>query len=334
MRRFFSSTLHPEIYHGYDRQPPFFEGWYYKMINAAEDRSYAIIPGVFLGPNEHAFIQILEGHSRRSAYHTFPLSAFNAARDRLEVKIGESIFRQDSLSLALDHPGELGRVHGRLDFSGVKSWPVSLITPGIMGWYAWMPRMECYHGVLSFDHGLNGNLEIEGQLVSMTGGRGYIEKDWGQSFPAAWIWFQSNHFESSAVRTPEAACLTASVAIIPWLGNSFRGFIIGLWEEGMLYRFASYTGARIESLELTDERIHWVVRDDRYRLEMEALQAHGGLIYGPSRHDMGKRVDETLDATVEVRLTRRSGEIIFAGKGRHAGLEVNGDLPRLLAMKA
>ena len=33
------------------------------------------------------------------------------------------------------------------------------------------------------------------------GGRGYIEKDWGQAFPRAWIWTQSNHFGADAPGT-------------------------------------------------------------------------------------------------------------------------------------
>jgi hypothetical protein len=46
---------------------------------------------------------------------------------------------------------------------------------------------------------------------------------------------------------------------------------------------------------------------------------------------MGKRVAETLQAEVHVRLLRRDGSLLFEGTGRHAGLEVHGDLPRLLA---
>ncbi len=49
MRRRLYETLHPEIYHGFEKRPPFFEGWYYRLINAAEDRRYAIIPEIILG---------------------------------------------------------------------------------------------------------------------------------------------------------------------------------------------------------------------------------------------------------------------------------------------
>ena len=46
MRQFVYSTLHPAIYHGHGQQPPFFEGWYFKIVSADETQRYAIIPGV------------------------------------------------------------------------------------------------------------------------------------------------------------------------------------------------------------------------------------------------------------------------------------------------
>jgi hypothetical protein len=325
MRRWIYETLHPEIYHGHDRRPPFFEGWYYRLINAPEDRRYAVIPGIFLGKDAHAFIQVLEGHTRRTAYHTFPVEQFQADRQQFEVRIGGNHFTRHGLHLELDRPGVLGRMVGELRFQGGQPWPVRWHSPGIMGWYAWVPWMECYHGVLSFDHSLHGALEVEGERQVFDGGRGYIEKDWGQAFPAGYIWFQSNHFDAPGV------CLTASIAMIPWLRTTFPGFIVGLWVGGRLYRFATYTGARTERLELQDSRITWVVADRRLRLEMWAEQAGGGLIYGPTRHDMGKRVDETLDAALRVRLSEHGGTVLFEGRGRHAGLEINGDIPRLLA---
>jgi tocopherol cyclase len=324
MKRWIYETFHPEIYHGYNRQPPFFEGWYYRLINASEGKRYAIIPGVFLSSNPHAFIQVLEGHTRRTAYHVFPLEQFQADRQRFEVHIGESVFKLDGLSLALERPDTLGNINGKLSFKGGEPWPVNWMSPGIMGWFAWIPFMECYHGVLSFDHSLHGALNIEGVDHSFDGGRGYIEKDWGKSFPSGYIWFQSNHFETPGI------CLTASIAMIPWLGRAFRGFIIGLQMKGKLYRFATYTGAHTERLGLQNGRVEWVISDQHFRLELQVVQAGGGLIYGPTRQDMGKRVDETLDASVSVRLSEHGGKVIYEGNGRHAGLEINGDTRRLL----
>jgi len=316
------TTLTPGMYHGFDKKPPFFEGWYYKLVSADGRYKVAIIPGVILGQDAHAFVQVLNGADGTTAYHTFPLLDFQADPKRFALAIGGNRFDGSRLSMDIDRPE--GQLAGQVQLGPLHPWPVSLLSPGIMGWYAWVPRMECYHGVLSFNHTLQGRLSLNGKTMDFSGGHGYIEKDWGQSFPAAWVWFQSNHFGS------QLACITASVAMIPWVGRAFRGFIAGLWLDGRLYRFATYSGAHIQSLQIFDDHVDWVLSDRRHILSLSARRIQGGLLRGPTRLDMGQRVLETLNATVTVRLETRQGRRIFEGEGVHTGLEVMGDLPRLL----
>jgi hypothetical protein len=208
--------------------------------------------------------------------------------------------------------------------------------------------MECYHGVLSLDHTLHGAWSVDGQAIEWSGGRGYVEKDWGMSFPSAWIWMQTNHFAPGG--GGDGTSLTASVAMIPWRRSSFRGMIVGLWHGGRLYRFATYTGAQTERLEVDssvspgeglsgDASVTWILRGRPFaggplhRLEIRATRAPSGLIRGPSTRDMGVRVAESLSAIVHVRLSRLSKEravVVFEGTGRYAGLEIEGDLERLI----
>ena len=311
---FIFDTLHPEIYHGHGKKAPFFEGWYFKLVSADQQQRYAIIPGVILSGEPHAFVQVLNGVTSKAHYFEFPLQAFHAERQTFDIRVARSRFTAQSI--ALDIATDTGTVQGALTFDGPRPWPVRWSSPGIMGWFAWIPFMECYHGVVSFDHSISGTLRIDDEPVDFTGGRGYIEKDWGQSFPEAYIWFQTNHFDSPL------ACITASVAIIPSFGTSFPGFIVGLWLDGKLYRFATYTGAKLEKLTVSDAEVFWVLSDGQQRLEMRAQRAAGGLLKGPSKLDMGKRIDETLQASVDVRLTSRSGQVLFSSTGHHAGLEV------------
>lgn len=326
------ATLHPARYHGlqFGERPPFFEGWYYKIVDASEQFRFAIIPGIFWSSRPHSFIQVLDGISGETTYHTYPVEAFWPAGDRFEIHVGPSRFTLNEIDLLIDSPEQ--RLRGTLTFGSVSPWPVTLASPGIMGWYAWVPFMECYHGVLSLDHTIHGRLEVGGEAISFDDGRGYIEKDWGRSFPEAWIWLQSNHFQAPGTS------LTASIAIIPWILQAFRGFIVGLWHQDRLYRFATYTGAVTESLAVTDDAVDWVVRNRRRRLTMRATRGAGsryGLLKGPDTLEMGKRVAETLSAVVDVRLEDIGGgteRVIFEGRGRNAGLEVHNARERLLEL--
>jgi hypothetical protein len=323
---FDTNLFHPERYHGHRRTPPFFEGWYYKLVDAHQQHRYAIIPGIFLSDDpdqQHAFIQILDGTSGAASYHRFPASEFRAASDRFDVHIGPNHFSDSGLSLHLEDR----RISGDVRVDDPTPWPVTPVSLGIMGPYGWIPSMECNHGVMSLDHRLSGSLMIDDTTIDFTGGRGYIEKDWGKSFPAAYVWMQSNHFE-----TPGTS-FVGSIAIIPWLFSAFPGFIIGLLHDGRLHRFATYTRAATEHLAIDDARVTWTVTNRRHRLAIRALRTAGGLLVGPTRERMGDRVGETMTSNIEVELTTISGERVFAGTGRNAGLEVQGDLARLLALQ-
>lgn len=330
MRRYLCNILHPERYHGRLRgqRAPFFEGWYFKLVDPTGQDRFSFIPGIFWSSRSHAFVQVLDGGNGTAYYHEYSVEAFQTPEDRFDLRVGDNRFTRDIITLAIDRPEQ--RIAGSIRLVGRAPWPVTLTSPGIMGWYAWIPIMECYHGVVSLDHSLEGSLTIDGRTIDFTGGRGYIEKDWGRSFPEAWIWFQSNHFETLGTS------LTASIAIIPWWRTSFPGFIIGLWHEGRLYRFATYTGARTERLAVSEHTVDWLVSDKAYRLEMYVTQgpdSQFGLLKGPDIAEMGKRVAETLSATVETRLTeKQGGRVVFEGTGRYAGLEVHEVENRLLKM--
>ncbi len=319
-------NLHPERYHGYGKRSPFFEGWYFKVIDATEKRRYAIIPGVSLadkGIGPHAFIQVFDGVCAEASYAIYPLGEFRAATDAFVIHIGPNRITRDAITLNIDE-GPL-KVQGELHFSGGTGWPVNLAAPGIMGWYAWVPFMECYHGVLSFDHNIEGTLTVNNITHDFNNGRGYIEKDWGQAFPSAWIWLQTNHFDEGTVS------LTASIAMIPWLRQSFRGFIVGLWWAGTLYRFATYTGAVTEHLAVTSDHVHWVLGDRLYRLELQAQRSQATDLRGPTIEAMDRRVPETLTGTVAVQLTaRHKKKVLFEATGRNAGMEVVGGLDTLM----
>ena len=312
-------VLNPAWYHGHGQKRPFFEGWYYKLIDARGQNRYAIIPGVFLSQNPHAFIQVLNGRNGTATYHQFPLSDFWAAEQAFTVRIGPNQFNLQTISLDLQRPEQ--SLQGELHFDALTPWPVSVTAPGIMGWYAWVPTLECYHGVLSLDHTIAGSLTIDGERVDFDQGRGYIEKDWGRSFPSAWVWMQTNHFEQPGTS------LTASIAIIPWRRTAFRGFIVGFWHQGQLHRFATYTGAQVEKLLVTDETAVWILRNRTHRLSLLAhlgSEEAFGLLKGPDTVEMGKRVAESLTAEVEVQLTHLGqNRVIFSGRGLYAGLEVH-----------
>ena len=193
-----------------------------------------------------------------------------------------------------------------------------------MGWYGWFP-MECYHGVVSIDHAVDGSLDDGQRLIDLGGGRGYIEKDWGRNFPKTWIWLQANLFDQSAVS------LTASVARIPFYGRVFPGFIIGLLLGSRLIRFATYLGSTLEKVHLDGNKVQIIVRSKEAVLEITGVQGRTVLLPAPTLgQGMIPRVGESIDALVHIRLRDARGAIIYEGESKQAGMEIEGDTTILI----
>ena len=324
INRYLNGVLDPDRYHGFGKRGPFFEGWYFKLVNSTGDQRWTVIPGVYIGAkpeDSHSFIQVMNGVNGKANYINFPFDQFRSDEKRFHTTVGRNEFSAKRIHLEIENDEIL--IEGDLTFNGLTPWPVTWLSPGIMGWFAWVPGMECYHGVVSLDHEIMGSLRINGQATDFSCGRGYIEKDWGKAMPKAWIWSQCNHFNK-----PHTS-LTMSVAVIPWGPATFDGFIVGLLIDGTLHRFATYTGARIEKKTVSENNVTLIFRDRKKRVEIFARRIGGGQLKAPTVTQMDRRISETLSSEIDVILSVRENGTwhkVFEDSGRYAGLEVVGDL--------
>ncbi|MGZ0712785.1 tocopherol cyclase family protein (plasmid) [Coraliomargarita sp. W4R53] len=323
---------HPEAFHGDGVTRGFFEGWYIKLVSADRAQRWAVIPGIFRGltgadgERDEAFVQVLDGLTGRSWYHRFPVSEFRASDRGFDVWVGPNHFSPTGVTL------DLPQLRGRIDYtSPLVGWPVTPAAPGIMGWYGLVPFMECFHGIVSFGHSLEGALEVEGAATSFDDGRGYIEKDWGKAFPSGYVWLASNHIDATT-GDGEDASLIASVAIIPWMGGSFRGSIMGFRHGDQLYKWTTYNRSKERELVIDDTHVRWRVEGPDGVLQLDAERVRGGLLHAPLRTAMHQRVEETLDASILFTHTSCDGRVLLAGTAQCAGLEVFGDTAQLLAL--
>ncbi len=315
------SIFNPNRFQGWTQKRKYFEGWYFKVVNKAENKAFAFIPGIALDNQgkSHAFIQVLDGKKQTAQYHKFSSELFVANAKIFKVSIDDNHFSQNNLQLNL--PG----LKGNLEFSGTVPWPNHWYSPGIMGPYTFVPFMECYHGIVSMDHSINGQLEVDGEILDFENGRGYTEKDWGQSFPSAYIWLQSNHFSQPGFS------IKVSVAKIPFLGNWFVGFIAGIWLGDRLIRFTTYNQSVLRKSVIDTEKVELVMENKNYRLEILVKRELATALASPILGIMDGRIEESMNARIEVNLTdRKTGKSIFCDVGRNAGLEVAGKIEEII----
>jgi hypothetical protein len=298
----------PALYQGFGKRRRYFEGWYFKYV--FPERVFALIPGISLAEDDpHAFIQIIEQGRTEPAssggYHRFPVTAFSASRRDFRIQIDENVFSHDRVRVALPE------MRFEASMSERVPWPSTLFAPGTMGWYSFVPGMECRHGIITLDAEATGTVDE----TPLAPGRFYMEKDYGRSFPHAWIWLQSNSFAESQT------CITASIATVPFMGGAFTGFIAGVLHGGTLHRFTTYTGAKLQTVTVHADRVVFTIVQKDLTLIAEATRNDGVDLRAPIEGVMEGRVNETLSATVTV--TVKAGrDTLFHGRGVNAGLEV------------
>jgi len=310
------SIYHPEIFQGNLHKTGYFEGWYFKQVSSDSSNVLSIIPGISLAKDPHAFIQVINGISGKTHYIEYPLSQFKADKKKLLLEIGSSRFSREGIDIQIDHP-EL-QLKGQLTFSEPVTWPKKLWAPGIMGWYSFVPGMECYHGVVSLDHSIQGELVYQDQEMAFSRGRGYIEKDWGTSMPESWIWLHTNTFEA------RGTSVMLSIAKIPWQKSFFTGFIAFVLHEGRIYRFATYNGSSITDFHLKNQDFAVTLTNRRFSLSIRAHQKTAGKLKAPVNGLMERYIKESIDSDVDITLVSQSGKPIFSGSAFRSGLELVG----------
>ena len=320
-RKLLPRLYRPEVYQGKLKPARYFEGWYLKLVDAGGEQVWSLIPGISFSEDSHSFVQVIHANSGKTWYSRFPLQDFTSSRRIFQTGIGPNVFSSRGLNVDLDLPDL--RLEGELFFRNVQPFPGSLASPGIMGWYSYAPRMECYHGVVSMQHNISGSLEVNGKALSFEGGKGYIEKDWGRSMPSDWIWVQCNHLEGDP-----GASFMLSLARIPWMGGFFPGFLSFFRTGDRLYRFATYKNSTVEQVRVEADEVHIELGSRSLTLSVRVYRTKGGVLKAPRHGEMDREIQESIVSSLDLQLKDRQGKLLFKGKGAHAGLEIVGDVAK------
>ena len=311
----------PDWFQGNGKRKNYFEGWYFKLINPDNTASWAVIAGISLGSNEqdsYPFIQVINGKSGESHFIKYKPDDFIYSRKNFDVSIAGNHFSVNGITLNIEE--EEIKISGKILFLDPVKYPVKILSPGVMGWYRFVPTMECYHGIISMGHALEGSLGINASNIDFTGGKGYSEKDWGKSMPLAWIWIQSNHFQKKDLS------ISFSIANIPWKKSAFTGFLIILSVGDHFYRFTTYKGSRITKLLVKDGGVVLEVKNKDYCLNIDAQSHTTGELKAPVSGEMRRTIHESIESKVSIKLVNRDGKVILEDTGHPAGMEIAGDV--------
>ena len=257
----------------------YFYGWYFRC--QGNEGSIAVIPAVhFSGGKQSCSIQVITESG--SWNKVFPTRQFRINRDKGIMQIGENLFSRKGVRLNLETDGL--KISGILqfgEFAGPKY--------DIMGPFRYLPGMECRHTVYSMRHSVDGELQINGELLHFQNGKGYMEGDRGTSFPRKYAWTQ--HF----LRDGSLMLAAASVPV-GWM--RFTGTVGILYHKGQEYRFATYLGASVQKMENGE----LFIRQGKYFLRVRFPRKTGSVLRAPQNGKMSRRIRESVSCRAEYTL--------------------------------
>jgi len=194
----------------------------------------------------------------------------------------------------------------------IKFGEFTQIDGDIMGPFRFLPFMECRHMIASMRHDINGKITINGKVYNFDGGLGYIEGDKGRGFPRKYFWTQAH---LGTAKSP--VDVSASCAIIPYMGVRFKGTICVVMIKGKEYRLATYKGAKVERF----DKSGLVVRQGELELAIEVLDDKNSRpLKAPTSGKMKRIIHESIQRKVHYKFSD-GGKMLVDESSTRAGFE-------------
>ena len=290
----------------------YFEGWYFKNTNNNEGISF--IPGININyKDKKAFIQVIT--NKESYFIDYDINDFEFDYKPFYIKIKNNIFSKEGIHIQIKDNIKNLNIRGSIKYSNSKNINTNFLKPNIMGPFSYIPEMECNHAILSMKNRIDGLIKINNKEINFDNNIGYIEKDWGCSFPKSYIWCQGNNFEKSN------ASFMLSVADIPFKFFNFTGVICVLIIDNQEYKFTTYNSTKILKYDVDNNTIDITLKKASYYLNIKSTCDERLRLSAPVKGKMEKDIFESISSKIKVTL-KKNNTIIFSDMSTNCGLEV------------
>lgn len=290
----------------------YFEGWYFKNTN--KEKGISFIPGININKkSKKAFIQVITNDS--SYFINYNIEDFKFNFKPFYIQIGNNIFSKDGIHIDIKDDTQNIRINGDIKYSNSKNIGSNFFNPNIMGPFSYIPFMECNHAILSMQNTADGLININDNKINFNNSIGYIEKDWGCSFPKSYIWCQGNNFQKSN------ASFMLSIADIPFKLFTFKGIICDLIIDKNEYKFTTYNNAKLIEYDVSNNLLNITLKKGSYYLNIKSEYNTSLKLSAPVKGKMEKDIFESISTSITVTLKRNS-TVIFCDTSKNCGLEI------------
>lgn len=279
----------PSSLRGNFERSKFFEGWFQKVFSTQHNASFLFIYGYATrnSNDKFGFLQVLIPNQTPEIVY-FPKDEVSCDVDHHIFRMGNNMFTTESIRVSTSDLG--------IDLKLLNTHPVRSFKNS-MGYTYYIPNLPCYHSVLNISQTVSGEIQHKGQCYVLDNEMGYLEKNWGASFPERYFWVHAVDPNDPGVS------LLFSRAEIMWLGKTFIKHVGHLRFDGNQIDLRELKNFTFSNIINSPENQTIQIRSVSVQLDIAIKFGTNVLFQGPKGGELSRVIGHQTDAQIEVSLT-------------------------------
>jgi hypothetical protein len=272
------------------RKKKYFEGWFQKIYSHEHHVSFILIYGMATGhsADKKGFIQLHIPNQEHTIY-TFNESDVAFSSHEHRVEFGENVFSENRIYL---HAADV-----QLDLDITNLQPKN-IRRNTMGGYYFIPNLPCYHAVVNEVQEVSGEIHFNRGSYTIRGAKGYLEKNWGTSFPEEYLWMHAFDSHNSSNQ------LLFSLANVKWMGRTYTKHVGYLKFNDIRIDLLQKSFIQVDRPTETHQRIR--ISNTKVTLEITVKLLDGIHFKAPEKGVLQRSIMHHNDVFFHVRLSMGS----------------------------
>jgi predicted transport protein len=165
-----------------------------------------------------------------------------------------------------------------------------------MGYSYFVPNLPCYHSVLNASHVVSGEISYDGGQYSLVNEMGYLEKNWGTSFPENYFWLHAIDPENPQIS------LLFSRAEIKWLGKTFIRHVGHFRIDGMEIDLRELRNISTITFDQNTEIQTIRIESKSLKLYISINIGKNVILKGPTNGELSRDIIHHIDAVIDVKM--------------------------------
>jgi len=270
----------------------YFEGWFQKVYSPQLNTTFIVIYGFATGDErkEIGFIQLCVPN-QKIILLTFDKNEVVCHKKKHHVRFGNHVLSEKEIKIQTDEILIDLVISHKQERNKVKN---------SMGNFYLVPNLPCYHAIVNDNQLINGTIQFQNEHYHLMNASGYLEKNWGKSFPEKYIWlhaFDPGNFENQ---------LLFSKADIRWSGNTFTKHLGFIRINGEYFDLRKLKNCKITISKPDPTNQLIVIRSTTLDIELNVNFNKKVVFKGPENGQLNRPIEHFNDVSIEVKTSHKS----------------------------